>query len=75
MSGVWIIRGHLVALHFFTMVFYKPKELKENDLKMTFVKLSHCMSYVCHAFAFVRCSLVVTCWERADLLALVCANI
>ena len=29
------------------------------------------MSCVCHAFAFVHCCLVVTCWERADLLALV----
>ena len=30
------------------------------------------MSCVCHAFASVPCCLVVTCWERADLLALVC---
>ena len=27
---------------------------------------------VCHAFASAHCCLVVTCWERADLLALVC---
>ena len=27
---------------------------------------------VCHAFLSVRCSLVVTCWERAGLLALLC---
>ena len=27
---------------------------------------------VSHAFASVRCCLVVTCWERADLSALVC---
>ena len=27
---------------------------------------------VCHALASVHCCLVVTCWERADLLALVC---
>ena len=26
----------------------------------------------CHAFASVNCCDVVTCWERADLLALVC---
>ena len=26
----------------------------------------------CHAFASGHCCLVVTCWERADLLALVC---
>ena len=31
-----------------------------------------CMSCVCHAFASVHCCLVVTCWEMADLLALVC---
>ena len=29
------------------------------------------VSCVSHAFASVRCCLVVTCWERADLLALV----
>ena len=27
---------------------------------------------VCHAFTSAHCCLVVTCWERADLLALVC---
>ena len=30
------------------------------------------MPCVCHAFASVHCCLVVTYWERADLLALVC---
>ena len=30
------------------------------------------MSCVYHAFASVYYCLVVTCWERADLLALVC---
>ena len=30
------------------------------------------MSCVCHAFAPVRCCLVVTCWDRTDLLALAC---
>ena len=30
------------------------------------------MSSVCHAFASVHWCLMVTCWERADLLALVC---
>ena len=29
-------------------------------------------SCVCHAFASVHCCRVVTCWERADLLALAC---
>ena len=29
------------------------------------------MSCVCHAFASVDCCLVVTCWEKADLLAIV----
>ena len=29
------------------------------------------MSCVSHAFASVHCCLVVTCWERTDLLALV----
>ena len=28
------------------------------------------MFCVCHVFMSVHCSLVVTCWERADLLAL-----
>ena len=30
------------------------------------------ISCVCHAFPSVHCCLVATCWERADLLALVC---
>ena len=30
------------------------------------------MTCVFHAFASVHCCLVVTCWERADRLALVC---
>ena len=30
--------------------------------------LVHCVS---HAFASVHCCLMVTCWERADFLALV----
>ena len=30
------------------------------------------MSCVCHAFASVHCCLVITCWERAGFLALVC---
>ena len=29
------------------------------------------VSCVSHAFASVHCCLVVTCWERADILALV----
>ena len=27
---------------------------------------------VCHAFLSVHCSIVVTCWEMANLLALLC---
>ena len=30
------------------------------------------MSCVCQAFASAHCCLVVTYWERADLLALIC---
>ena len=30
------------------------------------------MSCVCHVFASVHCSLVVTCWERANLLTILC---
>ena len=30
-----------------------------------------CVSCVSHAFASIHCCLVVTCWERADILALV----
>ena len=29
-----------------------------------------CFVFVCHTVLFVPCSLVVTCWERADLLDL-----
>ena len=34
--------------------------------------LDYLCIFVSHAFASVHCCLVVTCWERADLLALVC---
>ena len=30
------------------------------------------MLCVCHASLSLRCSLMVICWERADLLALLC---
>ena len=30
------------------------------------------MYCICHAFAFVYCCRVITCWERADLMTLVC---
>ena len=30
------------------------------------------LSCVCHALGSVHCCLVVTCWEKADLLVLVC---
>ena len=33
--------------------------------------MDHFVSSVSHAFASVHCCLVVTCWERDDLLALV----
>ena len=33
--------------------------------------MDHLFSCVSNAFASVHCCLVVTCWERADLLALV----
>ena len=33
------------------------------------------MSCVCRALASVHCCLVVTCWERADPLALVCNDV
>ena len=29
-----------------------------------------CFAFVCHTVLFVPCSLVVTCWETADFLAL-----
>ena len=35
----------------------------------SFVLFVYC---VCHSFASVHICLVVTCWERADILALVC---
>ena len=38
----------------------------ENGLSFVFF-----VSCVSHDFASVHCCLVVTCWERADLLALV----
>ena len=29
---------------------------------------------VCNPFASVHCCLIITCWERADLLAMVCVT-
>ena len=37
-------------------------------IKVIFVIHVSCLSY--HVFLFVHCSLVVTCWEGADILAL-----
>ena len=34
--------------------------------------LCYVMSFVCHVFSFGYCCLVFNCWERADLMALVC---
>ena len=33
------------------------------------------MFCVCHAFLSVQCSLVVTCWDRANFLALLCVEL
>ena len=38
--------------------------------QIDFILLS--VLYVCHVLFSVCCSFVVTCWERADLLALLC---
>ena len=45
------------------------ESLKARDVFGSFVLF---MSCVCRAFAPVRCYIVVTCWEKAELLALVC---
>ena len=44
-----------------------------NDVKVNFLfcRLVFFVSCVSQAFGSVHCCLVVTCWERADLLALV----
>ena len=59
-------RRAIVVWFFFTMPWV--------CLQFVFVVFSAHTNYfcVCHAFASVHCCLVVTCWERADILALVC---
>ena len=54
----------------------QQKHHREMDTSLSHwgAKLDH-LCYLCllfNAFAFVNCCLVVTCWEMADLLALVC---
>ena len=51
---------------------------QENDFEQTQIlwilanlNIGSLVSCVSHAFASVHCCLVVTCWERADRLALV----
>ena len=46
--------------------------LKEFQGGTSFVDHLLFMFCVCYAFVSVHCYLVVTCWERADLLAVVC---
>ena len=40
-----------------------------TSLVVHFMLFLHCF---CHAFASAHCCLVVTCWEKADLLAIIC---
>ena len=40
-----------------------------------FCHLSYLVFHVCHVVLSVPSSLVVTCWERADLLAPLCARV
>ena len=47
----------------------KKKQKKKQQQQQE--KQKNNMSCFCHAFASVHCCLVVTCWERSDLLALV----
>ena len=47
------------------LVFKMQKTLINEEFTVLF------MSCICHDFASVHCCFVFTCWERADLLALV----
>ena len=40
-----------------------------NEIYLLWIRFVICL--LCHTFSFDLCSLVVTCWERADILALV----
>ena len=54
---------------------FKPSSLADRSrLCFFYGSILLVMSHVClyHAVLSVPCSLVVTCWERADLLALFC---
>ena len=50
-----------------------PKAAKNDRSKAVLLLWIICVYMSCgsHAFATVHCCLVVTCWKRADLLALV----
>ena len=48
------------------LLFQSPNEKKGFKILLLF------MYRVCIAVLSVHCSLAVTCWERADLLALLC---
>ena len=66
-THTWEGGGGLIRLN--------PQDCVYNHLPLycffcgSFVLVMYCVS---HAFVSVYCCLVVTCWERADLLALVC---
>ena len=60
---------HLLDVCFFSLLFYlRILEMNRYFFCGSFMFFLSC---VCYAFVCV-CALVVTCWERADLLALVC---
>ena len=65
-----MIKTHFIARITFTALTLKfPVVVKAVLFCGT---LTLFLSSVCHAFASVHCCLLVTCWERADLLTLVC---
>ena len=69
--------GHLIEANAFCCIMYYFWRL--NAIQFGHI---HCifggvievifMSRVCHAFLSVHCNLVVICWDRANLLALLC---
>ena len=49
---------------------FKPSDNCLTDRSKAVLLLCILFVFVCHTFLSVPCNLVVTCWERADLLAL-----
>ena len=71
----FIVKRHPIVVSLFPPLLVKvhsgkiPDHFAEEEQGKSFVDLFFCIC-LCHIVLSVSCSLVVTCWERVDLLAL-----